>query len=168
MGFCMHLHTIALPHLVSLSLEYVSRHCFYFPFQHLPRLRHLTLGNEGFCFFPKSSSEPSPALTFPKLRSLVISEASSFQQLCRTMTLINVLPHIKQVVLTQMPRLMFSYPLFAGQSSSGSQIAWTDLVRDIVYFIRRCPMIRSVTVRNAREHCYPSAELIGDRGRIDC
>ncbi|KAJ3920346.1 hypothetical protein F5877DRAFT_77247 [Lentinula edodes] len=192
--------TIALPHLVSLSLEYVSRHCFYFPFQHLPRLRHLTLGNEGFCFFPKSSSEPSPALTFPKLRSLVISEASSFQQLCRTMTLINVLPHIKQVVLTQMPRLVsisrqqaifpvisklkianssdvflstfcrvFQFSALeafeliydvARQSSSGSQIAWTDLVRDIVYFIRRCPMVRSVTVRNAREHCYPSAELV--------
>ncbi|KAJ3867441.1 hypothetical protein EV359DRAFT_61484 [Lentinula novae-zelandiae] len=194
--------TISLPHLVSLSLEYVSRHCFYFPFQHIPRLRHLTLGNEGFCFFPKSSSEPSPALTFPKLRSLVVSEASSLQQLCRTMTLINVLPHIKQLVLTQMPRLgdlptsrqqaifpvisklkianssdfflstfcrVFQFSALeafeliydvAGQSSSSSRISWTNLVCDIVYFIRRCPMIRSVTVRNAREHCYPSAELV--------
>ncbi|KAJ4490202.1 hypothetical protein J3R30DRAFT_46925 [Lentinula aciculospora] len=197
-------HMIPLPYLVSLSVEYISRHWFYFPFQHLPRLKHLALSEEGFSFFQKSTSETAHALSFPRLSTLVVSEPSSFRQLCRTISLIDDLPHIEQVVLTQIPRLADLSILrqqdlsleisllkisnssdvflstfcrvfqFSGlkafelvydfveprSSNSPAAIAWSDLVCDIIYFIRRCPMIQSVTVRNAREHCYPTAELV--------
>ncbi|KAJ3788497.1 hypothetical protein GGU11DRAFT_785870 [Lentinula aff. detonsa] len=192
--------TIPLPHLISLSVEYVSRHRFYFPFQRISRLKHLALGNEGL-IFQKSPSQTVPSLTFPRLTRLVVSEPSSFHQFCRTMTLINALPRIKQVILKQIPRLadlsisrqqvilqetsllkisessdaflstfcrvyQFSglkafeldYDIAERSSASSSTaVAWTDLVCDIVYFIRRCPMIQTITVRNARESCYPRA-----------
>ncbi|KAF5389557.1 hypothetical protein D9757_004140 [Collybiopsis confluens] len=39
-------------------------------------------------------------------------------------------------------------------------IPWTELACDIIYFIRRCPMIQIVTVRSAHECFYPRSELV--------
>ncbi|KAJ3773537.1 hypothetical protein FB446DRAFT_844726 [Lentinula raphanica] len=190
--------TIPLHHLVSLTVEYVSRHCFYFPFQRIPRLKHLTLGNEGFSFF-MSSSQAVPALTVPLLTRLVISEPSSFHQLSRTMTLLNALPRIKQVVLKQVPILADLSPYSRQQVISSEisslkiykssvaflttfcrsyqfpalksfelgldvtvEMAWSILVGAVVDFIRRCPMIQTVTIRDARDayrSCTNSARL---------
>ncbi|KAF9078786.1 hypothetical protein BDP27DRAFT_1396995 [Rhodocollybia butyracea] len=98
--------TIPLPNLTSLSVDYISRNCFYFPFQALNNLNHLTLSNEGFSFFQKSVSRSMPDLDFPELTSFVISQSPSFSHLCRVMSVTNASPFIKQVVLNQMPSLV--------------------------------------------------------------
>ncbi|KAE9407967.1 hypothetical protein BT96DRAFT_56537 [Gymnopus androsaceus JB14] len=76
---------IPFDNLSSLSVDYISRNFFYFPFQSLPRLKHLTFSNEGFYFFQKTTSQNVPALKFPKLETFGISQSPNFHQLCRAM-----------------------------------------------------------------------------------
>lgn len=209
--------TIPLDFLVSLSVDYISRNFFYFPFRSLPQLKHLTLSNEGFSFFQESTSQSVPELRFPKLVSFRISESPSFHHLCRTMTVTNASPRIQQVVLLRMPsladfivssnaisqaifpeisalkivdssdhftatfcrvfqfsalrsfELVYSPPTTMSTGSNGimnkpisskSRIGWQELACDIVYFIGRCPMIQSVTLRSAREQRYPETKVV--------
>ncbi|KIK68566.1 hypothetical protein GYMLUDRAFT_36027 [Collybiopsis luxurians FD-317 M1] len=206
--------TIPLPHLTSLTVDYISRNCFYFPFQNLSRLTHLSLGHEGLYFFQKSAAsqaQPVPDLKFPRLTTYTIFDSSSFYQLCRTMTLTNASPRIRQVVLANMPSLadltisnhasaqalfpevsalkiinspdtftatfcrVFQFPALKsfeleynpslGNAPNSTRprdlpIPWTELACDIIYFIRRCPMIQTVILRNAHDSCYPRSELV--------